>query len=515
MKRRLRAGWTLLLLAACASCITFPDNSTPIVPKLDVSTPYRPHVGDTMVFSARVLDQGGNELYADGVPLLTWSFPRGRVDSVEISDDGRSARFRARTAGPVTLMVRTYPTASMPADSQEVNAHVRYPWDEVSAGGAHTCARSSFGEAFCWGEAVSGAAGIARPEPLLAPAQVTLTLAAPQGLGRVSAGGVHSCATQWVPGAEYRAFCWGGNGSGQLGNGSDAPGLTPLPATVLGPDGVPIGVFRISSGDRHTCALGSLLSYVYCWGAGEAGQLGTTSLTETCGDAELACSTRAIRAETVRAMDEIHAGGNSTCGVIGLGEAHCWGDNTFGQTGTGDTARSVPVPRRMDTALLFDQLDVGATHACAVTASNVAYCWGSNRYGELGVRHPPDLCGAVPCSRRPVAVAGGSISFTHIQAGNGFTCAISVQRVVYCWGRTDYGQAGSWYTEDCGGVPCSPLPQSVVSYATTLAAGDAHACMTDLDQDVYCWGRNNAGQLGDGTTFDRYYAIGLVEPAVP
>jgi alpha-tubulin suppressor-like RCC1 family protein len=515
MNRRLRRAWAPLALGACTtSCITFSDSASPIVPTIQVYAPPAVHVGDTVNFYAGVTDQRGVALRATGVPLVSWSYPAASFDSVEINASGTQARLRPRTAGPVRLTVRTYVTANMPAESVTVSTHVRYPWSAISAGGSHTCARSYLNEVFCWGQGSSGAVGVARAQPVTAPAQVTLpTLQS--GIWAVSAGSAHSCITQYVgSGNVYRVFCWGENGSGQLGDGSADTARNPLPAMVVSAPGVPLPAFMLSSGARHTCARGGE-EVVYCWGAGEAGQLGSVGPMDSCGDTGYPCSRLARPVAGLPTVISISAGGNTTCVLVYVGEPYCWGDNTFGQAGAQDTTRTVQLPGRVDTTLLFEQIDVGATHACGVTRAMVAYCWGSNRYGELGVRDAPEVCGGVPCSRRPIAVAGGGIHFTHVQAGNGFTCALDAQKTVYCWGLNDEGQSGAWYKERCGDASCSPLPQAVEYSAITLSTGDAHACRVSSSYDVACWGRNESGQLGNGTLVVHTYATEVVEPAAP
>ena len=105
-------------------------------------------------------------------------------------------------------------------------------------------------------------------------------------------------------------------------------------------------------------------------------------------------------------------------------------------------------------ALTFVQVSAGIDHACGVTSDGKGWCWGGNQFGELGIppEDSPDPCSSQPCSFRPVAVSGG-LRFRHIAAGSHFTCGLSTDDKVFCWGRNDGGQLGTGSTAESSSTP--------------------------------------------------------------
>ncbi|OLC70561.1 MAG: hypothetical protein AUH78_20520 [Gemmatimonadetes bacterium 13_1_40CM_4_69_8] len=202
----------------------------------------------------------------------------------------------------------------------------------------------------------------------------------------------------------------------------------------------------------------------------------------------------------------IDAGGLSTCGVASDRAAYCWGANGAGQLGNGSTTDS-PIPTAVAGGLLIDSVDAGGLHACALIAGGAAYCWGHNYYGQLGNGSAagPELCNSFfntyPCSTVPVPVPGG-LTFEALSAGGYHTCGLASGGVAYCWGANDYGQLGVGSTtgpEQCGGRPCSTVPVAVTGghTFTSLSAGALHTCGVTDTGAAYCWGRNDRGQLGN------------------
>jgi len=145
------------------------------------------------------------------------------------------------------------------------------------------------------------------------------------------------------------------------------------------------------------------------------------------------------------------------------------------------------------TALAFWQVAAGGSHTCGITSDYRAYCWGSG--SGLGDGSP------TPASRdRPIAVAG-TLRFRQVSAGTDFTCAVALDRRAYCWGWNGYGQLGDGTT---AWERLVPTPVAGGLQFRQIDAGRLHACgVTYPDNRVYCWGRNQYGQLGDGTITDR------------
>ena len=204
----------------------------------------------------------------------------------------------------------------------------------------------------------------------------------------------------------------------------------------------------------------------------------------------------------------VTAGGAHTCGTTAGGGTYCWGSNYLGELGDGTGAwRAVPAP--VTGGLHFTAMNAAWLNSCGLTAMGAVYCWGANQNGQLGVgtRNGPEDCGFipgdVPCSHTPVRVAG-SLTFVSISVGSDDSCAVMQTGAAYCWGRNQVGQLGlgtSTGPEDCG-VSCATAPMATLGGLTfaTVSAGGAHSCGVVSSRAAYCWGSNDRGQLGVGTT---------------
>jgi alpha-tubulin suppressor-like RCC1 family protein len=184
-----------------------------------------------------------------------------------------------------------------------------------------------------------------------------------------------------------------------------------------------------------------------------------------------------------------------TCGLTAAGRAYCWGDNQIGEVGDGSfQARTAPTPVATDSS--FVDISVGGNHACAVTASGAVLCWGYDGTGALG--NGQTLTTTPFGDSLPVLVVGGR-HFTSIAAGGTHTCALDAAGEAYCWGANDSGQLGDGTTAE------SNVPVAVAGGLAFVAisSGLGHSCALNAAGQAFCWGANDQGQLGDGTTTAR------------
>ena len=274
----------------------------------------------------------------------------------------------------------------------------------------------------------------------------------------LAAGGWHSCALA-TSGAGY---CWGWNAAGELGDGTNTQSTSPV--AVAG--GL---TFRaITTGDWQTCAL-TPSGVAYCWGWNAAGQLGDSSLTD---------SNTPVEVYGGLTFSLLAADGDFTCGLTRLGKAYCWGWNQYGQLGSTPLGWK-EAPTAVHSTLVFKDLTTGHHHTCALTLGGVAYCWGYNRLGSLGD-------GTYENRSQPAPVLGNA-TYSLITAGGGASCALTDEGEVRCWGLWP----GAYYFTS---------PQVFGDDFSSVDAGYSHACGISTNGVAFCWGWNFRGQLGDGST---------------
>ena len=407
----------------------------------------------------------------------------------------------------------------------------------LSAGGGTTCVTTAAGNAFCWGalgrrdgtpERILGADG--RPARLraivtsdytrcglttdgevwcdravtggftdaagnsdsvpkaceyyrcLMPLPTRNSDSLPKGVRDIAAGMFHACAL--VPNGTV--YCWGVNHMGELGNGTLAPDsigsvgpITRVPTPVIGG----MRFSQVSAGEELTCALSSPEQAVYCWGYGQNGETGDSSIMTYCDGAKpfytKPCSTptparvlpEAIPGDYTPPNDvkfvRVAAGMRMACAISVAGDAYCWGSNyrcELGRCRSAASARAhrIAVPGRVV------EIAAGYWHACARTAERRVFCWGNNTAGQLGslatVNAGPD--GAPPDYRD----------------------------------TTNHRAMDTKYSAPCfNGGRCSPAPVEVSPGRRwgALALGTDHACaLADDDGGIYCWGGGERMSLG-------------------
>ena len=247
---------------------------------------------------------------------------------------------------------------------------------------------------------------------------------------------------------------------------SPSPTAPPLtsPAPIRSTDS------PIAAGVAHSCTLTSA-SGVTCWGA-----INASFVPRDVPGLESGVSA-------------IAAGGSHACALVS-GGVSCWGGNDAGQLGNGTTASSdVPVDVS-GLASGIRGIAAGGAHSCALTNSGGVVCWGN----FLGFLRNGDATPSVV----PVDVPGLAGDIAAVAAGGYHTCALTTGGRVMCWGDNYAGQLGNGETVDVGLGPVDV--SGLASGVTAIAAGGVHACAVTSGGGVRCWGANDAGQLGDGTT---------------
>ena len=391
----------------------------------------------------------------------------------------------------------------------------------VSAG-FNTCAVLEDNTVACWGLNASGQLGDGSTTDRSIPVRVAGLTAVTQ----VSVSGGHACAAFF----DGHVSCWGENGSGQLGNATQVGSVIPVEVADVR------SALKVSVGNGTSCALLRTGSAT-CWGSNDRGQLGNGSAIDSASPVAL---------EHPMTTAEISARGDFSCALMADGTARCWGPGSY--VGGG-------IPPQRTTAVSVTglinakKMSVGNRHSCAVLEDGRAMCWGINPNQLVNLGN-----GASSASTTPVLVSDvtqavdvtvgefhscllftdGSIkcwgkgsqlgvnsAFTafaphdalnlgkavQVSAGFDHTCALLADASVQCWGGNSSGQAGNGRTYL---IEATPVVVQGVTDAVQISSGDAYTCAVLSNGKVTCWGANDFGQLGDGSTSSHSAPVDVV-----
>tara|TARA_A100001015_G_scaffold7987_1_gene9847 strand:+ start:1711 stop:4413 length:2703 start_codon:yes stop_codon:yes gene_type:complete len=359
--------------------------------------------------------------------------------------------------------------------------------EEISVGGRyHTCSRLNSGHIKCWGNNSWGQLGNGGKTNSAVPVLV-------EGINEaveISAGQEHNCALM----TDRTIKCWGFNGYGGLGDGNPTNSRT-LPVSVLGIN----NAMTISAGGGFTCAV-LLDGTVRCWGTNLFGQLGNGNYGGTWNEFDEGIdSSIPVEVLGLSNVISVDAGYSHACALLNNGTVKCWGRNYSGQLGDGnqggdfysytpgiDTSEPIPLASLSNVR----SISAGGSATCAVLNNNSGMCWGSQS-------------GTISSS-----TLEGLYDVKNISAGFNHSCLLSITDAVKCWGWGGLGALG-----DGNSIRYTNTLVNVygLSGVSGISVSDDLSCGILNDGTVKCWGTNDNGQLGNGTSGgDRYeYDVGI------
>lgn len=353
-------------------------------------------------------------------------------------------------------------------------------WAQISAGRLHSCALTTARRAYCWGLNSHGALGDGTTETRTVPVAVAGELR----FRSISAGFDYSCGVT----TSGLVYCWGDNFNGQLGDGTTAH--RSIPAAVSGSR----TFVSVSAGEAHTCGMATT-GELLCWGApvgpAPGGGLLPNQLVPT--------------VEPGVAFAQVSSGYEIVCAVTGTGAPYCWGLYPPGVHFSDTTQHSAGYPVAVE-ANGVSLAAVSAAHkqACGLTAAGQAYCWGENPQGQLGI-------GTTIDADVPQLVSGG-LAFSSLDSrGPSHSCGVTTAGIGYCWGGNYFGQLG------IESDSASPVPAVIAGGLrfVALATGFYHSCGVTTGGGAYCWGYGAFGQLGRGDTTSARRPARVAAPAAP
>lgn len=344
----------------------------------------------------------------------------------------------------------------------------------VSSGLYHTCMLRNDGWLYCKGSNTHGQIGnnsTNQATSFVMPTGLTANIQA------IAAGDTHSCALL----NDKTVKCWGNNLNGQVGDGTNTQRLTPVDVAGLA------NVVMLTAGANHTCALMGDTT-VRCWGNNAYGQLGDSTNTD-----------RALATPIIglNGVIDISAGDFSTCAVLNSGQIKCWGRNNFGQIGDGtytDSNQTVTVSNITQAITV----SVGGEHACTYTTENEVLCWGRNDTGQLGD-------GTTLGKASPVGIfdRGVDLKAVYINPSNIYVVKQDGSLLGLGGNPTSYSLGDGSSLQKTGFIPLSGLG------SVQKISGSGTTCALDTANNLKCWGKNNLGQVGDGTTVDRLAPVSI------
>ncbi len=366
---------------------------------------------------------------------------------------------------------------------------------QVAAGKDFTCAIiGDKGEIFCFGSNDLGQLGVALPNGERATTDPVQLIDDESGKGIVTdakslvAGDAHACAMLKAG----RVICWGDNSYGQLGNPSQKKiGVRTIFESERNQK-MFSGVTDVFAGANSTCIIAREDSSVFCFGERYGVARKINWVPEKI---DLAGSIG-----TLASVKQVGLGRGFGCALSKSSQVYCWGRNDLNQLGglvtlpamTKATMVKVTYPQEQPITRV-DAIAVGEAHACALHRDEkTLYCWGDNRFGQLGNTSIRGL---------PEQVALGSNNLTlkgvrEVALGPDRTCIISSRDEVFCWGNGAHGILGSPRVMTPYPVRVLDANTEFLSAAQMIAVGTQHACMIDTSAQLYCFGINEYGQLG-------------------
>jgi len=286
----------------------------------------------------------------------------------------------------------------------------------------------------------------------------------------ISAGAYHTVALK----EDGTVWTWGNNESGQLGDGTEIDKGEPV--QVKGIEGVK----AIAAGGYHTVALKED-GTVWTWGENLYGQLGDDTID--------ICKNEPVQVKGIEGVKAIAAGERHTVALKEDGTVWSWGNNVFGQLGHTDF-----VVRNNQPMMVVDLKDVkaiaaGEWHTVALKEDGSIWAWGDNEDGQLGD-------GRVIATNKPVQAIDIE-EVVAIASGNCFTVALKQDGTVWTWGLYFYYDPIE--NVDIAMTSTQPVCKEGIEDVKAIAAGSDHVVALKEDGTVWTWGRNDYGQLGNGT----------------
>ncbi len=373
-----------------------------------------------------------------------------------------------------TLAVGTAGINTVPATATESSTAENIetvPVESILHNGSPSAAIMSNGDLYCWGDNGFGDVGNGTTKEQLTPFRVLSNV---KFAVCNESGNLYNTMMAITENGDL--YCWGYNGDGQVGNGTTENQLTPF--KVLD------NVKSIDSyGERNSLVTAITENGdLYCWGENEYGKAGngTTEYQYT-------------PVKVLNNVKSVNEKSNTMTAITENGDLYCWGYNEYGQAGNGATEEQLTPVKVLDNVKSVNKY---YETMAAITENGDLYCWGYNNYGKAGN-------GTTENQLTPVKVLDNVKSIDSYGKSDSLITAITENGSLYCWGYNEYGQVGNGkegYNEEEDEPELQLTPFKVLDNVKSVKEQNGITTAITENGDLYCWGSNLNGRIGNGTT---------------
>lgn len=353
-------------------------------------------------------------------------------------------------------------------------------WSTVSSNYAeystHTCATRTDGTLWCWGNNNQGQLGIGSTNSRHNPTRVGTD----DDWSSVSAGYWNTCAIR----TDGSIWCWGTDWGAPTGG--EWPPPSNLSPTRVGTQN---NWTSISAGAVHNCATDNS-NALWCWGRNNDGQIQLNGSGQYPSPYQLGDFGHA----------PIDINGNHSCGIDNASNFYCSGSNSHGQLGNGEEGQ-FNSDTHLDETGAWQTLSAGIENTCAIQINGSLWCWGR---AENGITGPGSTN-----QTTPIQLGDSTLDWEKISVNRNHACAIRSDASLWCWGRNEIGEVS--FNDIDGSNITAPRKYGSDTWET-ISVGFRYTCAINTDGELWCWGLNSNGQLGDGTTTDRSDPVQVTVP---
>jgi len=340
----------------------------------------------------------------------------------------------------------------------------------ISAGSSHTAAITMSNELWVWGNNNSGQLGDGTSMRRYLP----IRIGSGTSWSYVTAGASFTVAIT----TSGQLWAWGNNFHGQLGDGTRNTRLTPVRV------GTATNWRSVSAGNSHVVAI-TTSGQLFAWGNNENGQLGDGTTEGRFGPTRIGIATN---------WRSVSAGTSHVVATTTSGQLWAWGNNGQGRLGDG-TVINRHVPTRIGTGTNWETISAGGAHTVAVTIGGELWAWGNNGSGRLGD-------GSTADRHSPVRI-GVRSDWVVVSAGGSHTVATTSNGQLWSWGWNAHGQLGNGVSGPSAGARWAPALVGIEENWLSVVAAPHGAFALQSSGEVWAWGLNSTGELGDGTSIGR------------